>query len=438
MSQHFDILPVIMNQTKTFTMISQGCRLNHAESAVIRQALNAKGLSEVGMEHDPDIVIVNTCTVTENGDKDTIRLVRKINRTCTQPAIALVGCQSQMQSQQLSDLQNVKWVIGNANKSQIAPIILNESKGIYVEKIASTPFSQGYSSFDPSHCRVNLKIQDGCDFYCSFCVIPFARGPARSRDWDDIMADAQGLCNMGVKEIVLTGINLGTYANQGHDFYDVLEALLRQSPSTRIRISSIEPTTVDTRLIELWQTYPNFCRYLHLPIQSGNDTILNKMRRRYTRSMYDDFITEIKRAVPNICIGTDVIVGFPGETDDLFEDTYQYLSRATIDYFHVFRYSERTMAHSRKFPNSVPSADIQSRSQRLRDLHTQKWQAFMKAQSNTIQTVLFEQKKKGVWVGKTQQFVPVYTTSDRSLKNTLHPVKLVYEPSTLQMIGELV
>ena len=238
------------------------------------------------------------------------------------------------------------------------------------------------------------------------------------------MDDATALIQLGVNELVLTGINLGTYANSGRDIYDVLRALLSLDDSVRIRISSIEPTTIDDRLIELWQSYPNFCRHLHLPIQSGSDEILKKMRRKYTRSEYGAFVTSIASAIPNICIGTDVIVGFPGETNDLFDDTAAFLSGLPIHYFHVFRYSERTMAHSRRFDHPVSSADLKQRSHALRQLHGKKWAAFMHTQIGTTVPVLFEQKKQTLWHGSTDHFIKVRVASDAALKNHIQSVRL--------------
>ena len=413
-----------MSIKNTVLFLSQGCRLNHSETASLINEFKASGFEEVPLENDPKIVVINTCTVTENGDKDTLRMVRKINDACTQPKIALIGCQAQIKKDALLALENVEWVIGNENKNDTAAIILSDQSGLHVPKFNQGAFFQEFSSFDPKHTRVNLKIQDGCDFYCSFCIIPFARGPARSREFDNIIDDAKGLINLGVKELVLTGINLGTYQYGGNDFYHLLETLLKLSPDTRIRISSIEPTTIDDRLIKLWKKYSNFCRYLHLPIQSATDEVLKLMRRKYTLNEYLDYIHDIREKLPDICIGTDVIVGFPGETTTLFESTKATLSNAPIDYFHVFSYSERSMAHSRKFENQNAPVEIKARSLALRDLHKVKWQKFMKSKIGDIHHVLFEQIKNDQWVGTTEHFIKVFVKSDDNLKNKSLRVKL--------------
>ena len=425
-----------MSNKQTVALISQGCRLNHAETAGLINAFSENGIKEVPLDQSPDVVVVNTCTVTENGDKDTQKLVRQINKTCKNPKIALIGCQSQIKKADLLDLENVTWVIGNQEKKDVPNIILNGTPGVHVNGFKKEPFQQGFSSFDPRHTRVNLKIQDGCDFYCSFCIIPLARGPARSRDFNEIIRDAKGLIQIGVKELVLTGINLGTYSHDGKTFYDVLDALLNLNKATRIRISSIEPTTIDEQIINFWKQYPNFCRHLHLPIQSGTDEILTKMRRKYTLTNYDAFINEVKQNVPDICIGTDIIVGFPGETDALFSKTYRYLSNSPIHYFHVFSYSERTMAHSRKFETQISKDVIKKRSENMRSLHNKKWHSFLSENLHKKVTVLFEQKKGAFWIGSTQQFIKVKVQSTKNLKNKTMTVYLK-EISNNQIIGEL-
>ncbi len=416
------------------TLISQGCRLNHAESAGLINDFKNEGYTEVGLNESPDIVVINTCTVTENGDKDTVKLVNKINKQNNQAKIALIGCQSEIKKAKLLELTNVKWVIGNDLKQKTKDIILTGKNGVHVTKIQKQPFFQDFSSFDPKHTRVNLKIQDGCDFFCAFCIIPFARGPARSRDFNNIINDATALIQLGVKEIVLTGINLGTYENNGFHFYDLLEKLLSLNKNTRIRISSIEPTTIDDRLIALWKKYANFCRYLHLPIQSATNTILAKMRRKYTVEMYDEFIKKVRLDLPDMCIGTDVIVGFPGETNELFDQTEAYLKASEINYFHVFSYSERTMAHSRKFKDPVEKNIIKDRSLKLRQLHDQKWRSFLSSKIGQSSHVLFEQKKGDHWIGSTEHFIKVKLISEHHIKNKMIEVKLTKVMNN-EMIG---
>ena len=409
---------------KTVTLLSQGCRLNHAETANLINEFTECGYSEVALDKQPDVVVINTCTVTENGDKDTLKLVRKINKTSKTSKIALIGCQSQIKKDSLLNLENVEWVIGNQEKKETVNLIATGNAGVHVTPFKKESFTQPYSSFDPRHTRVNLKIQDGCDFYCAFCIIPFARGPARSREFNNVLDDAKALIQLGVKELVLTGINLGTYECKNETFYSLLRALLELSPNTRIRISSIEPTTIGQELINIWHAYPNLCRYLHLPIQSATNTVLNAMRRKYTLEAYNEYLHQVVSSVPNMCVGTDVIVGFPGETNALFNQTVDYLTHAPIHYFHVFSYSERTMAHARKFDNKVPANKIKDRSAILRALSKEKWDKYRAQYKQEERLVLFETTKGDDWVGSTEHFVKVKVKSNQSLKNKVHRVKL--------------
>jgi threonylcarbamoyladenosine tRNA methylthiotransferase MtaB len=424
---------------KTVTLLSQGCRLNHAETANLINEFVACGYSEVALDKQPDVVVINTCTVTENGDKDTLKLVRKINKASKTSKIALIGCQSQIKKDSLLNLENVEWVIGNQEKKETVNLIATGNSGVHVTPFKKESFTQPYSSFDPRHTRVNLKIQDGCDFYCAFCIIPFARGPARSREFNNVLDDAKALIQLGVKELVLTGINLGTYECKNETFYSLLRALLELSPNTRIRISSIEPTTIGQELINIWHEYPNLCRYLHLPIQSATNTVLNAMRRKYTLEAYNEYLQQVVDAVPNMCVGTDVIVGFPGETDTLFNQTVDYLTHAPIHYFHVFSYSERTMAHSRKFDDKVSAPTIKERSATLRALSKDKWHAYREHYKTEDRFVLFETTKGDDWVGSTEHFVKVKVKvkSKQSLKNQMHRVKL-HNIDDTYVHGELV
>lgn len=409
---------------------NQGCRLNQAETATLSHSFEMNGFLVVDFQVPADIVVVNTCTVTENGDADTRRLVNKINRINPHSKIALIGCQAQILKEKLLELPNVTWVVGNAKKMDLLSI-LNEAAlslaepQVIVPKIERETFRSDETALDTRHTRANLKIQDGCDFYCSFCVIPFARGPARSREFDDILREAKALAQAGHQEVVVTGVNIGTYHHEEKTFTDVMEALVEAKTPARVRISSIEPTTIDESLVQLMAKPNSLCRYFHIPLQSGSDTILKGMSRKYTLSEYDAFIRFVKDTVPDVCIGTDVIVGFPGETDELFEETETYLRDSVIDYFHVFSYSERQFARSRKMDAKVDPAVIKARSARLRALSERKRRVFMQRFLGRTEQVLFEQKKHGYWSGLTDHFIRVRVNSDENLENRLLNVRLV-------------
>jgi len=405
-----------------------GCRLNQSETAVIQNSFEASGYSVVDFDQPADIVVVNTCTVTENGDADTRRLVNKINRINPQARIALIGCQAQTQKGKLAELTNVRWIVGNARKFELVDILKEfnnkTSPQVIAPIIPRGSFTIPVAGVDRQHTRANLKIQDGCDFFCSFCEIPYARGRARSREFSDILKEAVILAQAGHKELVVTGINVGTYCNNGKTFLDVIDALTEIKNIARIRISSIEPTTIPIELIERMGKNPKLCRYLHIPLQSGSNPVLKSMKRKYTTEEFCDFIHTAHNKIPELCIGTDVIVGFPGETDNLFSETEELLRCLPFSYFHVFSYSERTMAKSRHLAEKVPLKAIQERSQILRDLSNRKRRLFHQSLLGTTQTVLCEQKKNEHWHGWTDHYVRVKIKSNNELENSLVRVTL--------------
>ena len=415
----------IIKKIYTQTM---GCRLNQSESAVIENSLAVNGFEVVDSYAQADIVVVNTCTVTENGDADTRRLVNKIVRQNPSARIALIGCQAQVQKAKLAELPNVRWVIGNAKKFNLAEIFRETEHATIPQIITPTIpreiFTVPIAGIDRSHTRANIKIQDGCDFFCTFCEIPYARGRARSREFDDIFHEVRALVDAGHKEIVLTGINIGTYQASDKSIADVLEILEQVRGLERIRISSIEPTTIPDAVLTKMAAGGKLCRYLHVPLQSGHNEILKRMQRKYTLEEFSAFVRDARRQVTGICIGTDVIVGFPGETDAHFDATCAAVRELPIDYCHVFSYSKRYMAKSREFTDEVPAAVIAKRSEILRDLSNRKRRLFFERSLETIQRVLFEQKKNGVWTGLTDNYIRIHVESHQNLRNQLRDVRL--------------
>ncbi len=403
------------------TFLTQGCRLNQSETAVIERQFDTDRFLVTDDANTADVVVVNTCTVTENGDADTRRLVRQLAGRNPSVKVALVGCQAQILKEALLDLPNVVWVVGNAEKFNLASIVRDASSDtpqVIVPKIDRSSFT-AEAAIDRKHTRANLKIQDGCDFFCAFCVIPFARGPARSRQFADILDEAQLLVAAGYREVVLTGVNIGTYWDSGYTFLDVVRALDAISGIDRIRISSIEPTTIPYELLDLMaDPHSTVCRHLHIPLQGGTDEVLASMKRKYTLSEFDQFITEARRRVPGICIGTDVIVGFPGETEALFAKTEAYIRESVIDYIHVFTYSERQFARSRKMEGQVSRVDKAKRSASLRSVSSRKRRLFTEAALHHPTTVLLETQKYGFWTGLTDHYVRVYVEREGS-KNRL-------------------
>ncbi|MDE2222618.1 MAG: tRNA (N(6)-L-threonylcarbamoyladenosine(37)-C(2))-methylthiotransferase MtaB [Candidatus Omnitrophica bacterium] len=413
---------------KRISFYTFGCRLNQSETASIQNSFEQGGYKVVDFAEPSDIVVINTCTVTEGGDADTRRLVNKVYRQNPLARIALVGCQAQIQREKLAALPGVRWIVGNGRKMDLLSV-LNEapepdSARLVVPVIEREPFKSPVSSVDHGHTRANIKIQDGCDFFCSFCEIPYARGRARSRVFEDILIEAQALIAGGHKELILTGINVGTYSYQGKTILDVVHAMSSLPGLERLRISSIEPTTVSKEIFNYMKPGGKLCRYLHLPLQSGDDEILQGMKRKYTVAEFGRFIKQAVDQVPQIGIGTDVIVGFPGETDTHFERTVEALRELPIHYFHVFSYSPRAMAQSR-LKKTMPPAVITRRSRILRELSSAKRRLFNESLLGTAQKVLFEQAKERGWQhGLTDNYVRVKIKGSRNLANQLLPVRL--------------
>jgi len=407
-----------------------GCRLNQSETASIQNSFEASGYKVVGFDEPSDIVVINTCTVTEGGDADTRRLVGKVNRLNPKARIALVGCQAQIQKEKLAALGNVRWIVGNQRKMDLVSVFNEypnpQTAEVVAPAIEREPFTLPVAAVDHHHTRANIKIQDGCDFFCSFCEIPYARGRARSRVFADILLEAQALTAAGHKELILTGINIGTYEYQGKDLLEVIRALERIEGLERIRISSIEPTTIPAQLFDHMgpQRAGKLCRYLHIPLQSGSNGILGDMKRRYTVEQFSDFINEAHRKVPQICIGTDVIVGFPGETDAHFDETVDLLREEPVHYFHVFSYSPRHLAKSRLM-ETLPSHVVTRRSQVLHELSARKRRVFHGSLLGTVQTVLCERAPDGFGGGFTDHYIKVRFKTEHNLHNRLVPVRLI-------------
>ncbi len=423
---------------QTISFYTLGCRLNQSETAVIENTFKTDQFKIVDFDEPADIAVINTCTVTENGDADTRYLVNKANRLNPQVKIALVGCQAQIQKEKLTKLPNVRWVVGNAKKIDLKNFIATlDTVQVIAPTIPKDSFTIPVTAIDKNHTRANLKIQDGCDFFCSFCEIPYARGRARSRFFDDIIKEARLLIEHGHKEIILTGINIGTYQEKNKTFMDVIDVLEKLDGLKRHRISSIEPTTVPEELIERMVGGSKLCRYLHLPLQSASNHILNLMKRKYTLEEYNDFIVKAKTLVEEICIGTDIIVGFPGETEEEFQKTFDYLLNAPIDYFHVFSYSNRHLAKSHDLEDKISKQTIHRRSETLRQLSRRKQRMFFESLRGSEQTVLFEKRKRGILSGLTDHYVRVVVDTPQNLSNQIHKVKIkdIQESSVL---GQLI
>jgi len=413
---------------KSVSFYTLGCRSNQSETAVLRNLFEQKGYTVLPENKSADLAVINTCTVTEKGDRDTRKLVQRVRKLNPRGHVALIGCQAQTQSEELKDLPGVHWIIGNAQKMNLVSLIeelkIGKKPHVLIPPISKKCFTMPAAGIDQARTRANIKIQDGCESFCSYCEVPYARGGARSRDFEDILKEATQLVSLGHKELVLTGINIGAYQDGGKTILDVVKKLNELSDLERIRISSIEPNTIAQDLILLMGTKTKLCRYLHIPIQSMSDKVLDFMGRQYTQAEIDIFLEFVTQNVEGICLGADVIVGFPGETEEDFNETYEFLSDSPIAYFHVFSYSDRKFAKSRSFPNHVEPVVIKTRSAILRQLSIRKKQEFMRSFLTTTQKVLFEEKKNGCWFGLTDNYIRVKVSSKENLRNQVFPVKL--------------
>jgi threonylcarbamoyladenosine tRNA methylthiotransferase MtaB len=415
-----------VEEPRTVSFYTLGCRLNQAETAALQNRFSDLGYRIVDFAEPADVVVINTCTVTEHGDSDTRRLVQKVHRTQRKAQIALIGCQSQMQGEALCRLPGVSWVAGNAVKMELPEIIRSHRDGgplLIAPRIGRGSFTMPAPAIDRIHTRANLKIQDGCNFFCSFCEIPYARGRSRSRKFDDLLLEAEQLIAAGHRELVLTGVNIGTWREEERRFADVLCALEKLPGLDRIRLSSIEMTTVPEELFSLMKR-GKFCRFLHVPCQSGSDTTLRAMHRRHTADQFAELIWQAAAQVPEICLGTDILAGFPGESESHFEETRALLEALPLAYFHVFSYSDRSHAKSRLMPGKVSEEVKARRSKILRQLSQQKRHDYFRRFLGSEQNVLFEDEKQGIWSGVTDTFIRVRVHSAEPLHNQLRPVRL--------------
>ncbi|MBX3176852.1 MAG: tRNA (N(6)-L-threonylcarbamoyladenosine(37)-C(2))-methylthiotransferase MtaB [Candidatus Hydrogenedentes bacterium] len=418
-----------LSTEKRATVHTLGCRLNQSESAILEEKLRADGYTLVPFGQPADLAIVNTCTVTNEADAKSRKLVRQFIRNNPGAYTAVIGCYAQMGAKTLASIPGVDLIIGNQEKLNVLDYVKagkNETPLVIRDRIDRDDFLIEFGDENtPLSRRANLKVQDGCDFMCSFCIIPFARGRARAREWGNLLDEARSLVDRGAKEIILTGVNIGTYNLEGRNILHIVDALNEIEGLHRIRISSIEPTTIPGELFDRMNDPAHaLLPYLHIPLQAGSDNILTAMRRKYTRQEFLDFIFHAHDAVPGIGIGTDILVGFPGEADQDFEHTCDALWKSPLVYAHVFKYSERHGAASTRIPHKVPPQTINERAARLRKLSADKTRMFCEHQIGQTQEVLFEQAQDGFWTGYTGNYTRVAAESGEDLTNEMRRVKL--------------
>ena len=424
-----------MIDRKKVAFYTLGCKLNFSETATIARNIQDEGFDRVEFSDFSDIYVINTCSVTENADKRFKTIVKQAQRANASAYIVAVGCYAQLQPEELAAVSGVDLVLGATEKFKITDYLnqltKNDTAAIHSCEIADADFYvSSYSVGDRT--RAFLKVQDGCDYKCTYCTIPLARGISRSDSLQNILDNAKNIADQGIKEIVLTGVNIGDYGKgeygnkkHEHTFFDLVQALDTIDGIHRLRISSIEPNLLKDETIDFVANSNSFVPHFHIPLQSGSNVMLKAMRRRYMKELYVDRVEHIKRVLPDACIGVDVIVGFPGETDEIFLETYNFLNKLDISYLHVFSYSERPNTHAATLPNEVSKYVRSKRSKMLRGLSVKKRRAFYESQINTQHTVLFEgENKEGYIHGFTENYVKVKSPWDPSLVNSLHNVDL--------------
>ncbi|MDA9881523.1 tRNA (N(6)-L-threonylcarbamoyladenosine(37)-C(2))-methylthiotransferase MtaB [Crocinitomicaceae bacterium] len=419
-----------MNQYKKVAFYTLGCKLNFSETSTIGRAFEAAGYAKVKFDDTPDIFVINTCSVTENADKKCRQLVKKALKINPNGFVAIIGCFAQLKPKQIAEIPGVDIVLGANEKFNIVEHIesleKNEETIISNENIKKTKeFIPAFSMGDRT--RSFLKIQDGCDYFCTFCTIPLARGKSRNASIETTIGEAKKIAATEVKEVVLTGVNIGDFG-QGDDenFFELTKALDTVDGIDRFRISSIEPNLLSDEIIEFClNKAQRFVPHFHIPLQSGSDKLLKAMRRKYERSVFENRVKAIKQFAPNACIGADVIVGFPGETDEDFLETVQFINQLDVSYLHVFTYSERANTTAIKLGDPVPMNVRKERSKQLQILSDKKKRAFYESNIGKIGTVLFENEENGgVMHGFTENYVKVKTNYDAKLANTFQNVQL--------------
>ncbi|MCZ2130129.1 MAG: tRNA (N(6)-L-threonylcarbamoyladenosine(37)-C(2))-methylthiotransferase MtaB [Bacteroidia bacterium] len=430
-----------MNRSVAFYTL--GCKLNYSESSSLNQQLEKIGYVSKDFTEGPDVYVINTCSVTDHADKKCKKIVREALKYNPDAFVAVIGCYAQLKPGEIATIEGVDLVLGAAEKFNLMNYLNDITKKEKAEVAHSNikkvqDFVPGFSGDDRT--RSFLKVQDGCDYFCSFCTIPLARGSSRSLDVQDTLRVAKELAATDVKEVVLTGCNLGDFGvNHNESFLDLIKELDKVEGIERYRISSIEPNLLTDDIIAFVASSNKFLPHFHIPLQSGSNTILKSMRRRYMSELYEEKITKIKSAMPDCAIGVDVIVGFPGESHEEFLKTYEFLNRLNVSYFHVFPYSERPNTTAWKMTDIVPVKTRGERTKQLMNLSEKKRQFFYRENLGKTYPVLFEKEERaGKMYGFTPNYIRVEADYDPMLINEIVDVKLLsVDPESMHVLGEV-
>lgn len=418
-----------MSQYKKVAFYTLGCKLNFSETSTIARNFENQGFAKVDFTDNPDIVVINTCSVTENADKKCRQIVKKATKINPNVFVVMIGCYAQLKPTEIANINGVDLVLGANEKFNILDHIEHLEKQdiakIENQNIKDTKdFIPSFSMGDRT--RSFLKIQDGCDYFCTFCTIPLARGKSRNASIEDTLIEAQKIAESDIKEVVLTGVNIGDFGQgEGETFFDLIQELDKVEGINRFRISSIEPNLLTNEIIDFVHQSNRFLPHFHIPLQSGSDVLLKKMRRKYLTDLYANRVKQIKSNNSDTCIGVDVIVGFPGETDEEFNKTVNFLKDLDISYLHVFTYSERANTTAKKMPDAIPINIRRERSKQLQILSNKKRRAFYETQLGKTKDVLWEgEENEGTMYGFTENYVKVKTPFNAEFVNQIKSVKL--------------
>lgn len=416
-------------QQKKVAFHTMGCKLNFSETSTIKRDFISRGFKTVSFNEYANIYVLNTCSVTENADREARKIIRQAKRLNPSSSIIVTGCYAQLKPEELAAVKEVDMIFGAKEKfnllDHLDSIELNHKTKLFHSEINSVShFEPSFSSNDRT--RSYLKVQDGCDYNCTFCTIPLARGASRSSTVSKTLMSAKQAISSGAREIVLTGVNIGDFGVNSHEkFIDLLVSLNDLNDLDRIRISSIEPNLLSNEIIEFCAKSKKIMPHFHIPLQSGSSRILKLMRRKYQTSLYKERIEHIKSLIPDACIGADIIVGFPSETDDDFQKSYDFIESLNISYLHVFSYSERQNTKAIKIKNKVSKAKKAERSFTMRELSKELKLSFEQSFVGSTREVLFEYQVDNQWFGHSDNYLPVRVNTEENLKNSIESVNIV-------------
>ncbi len=429
---------------KTVAITTLGCKINQFESAAMSETLAKAGFGIVPFDGTADIYVINTCTVTSKTDAESRRLIRRASRQNRSAKIVVTGCYAQVAFEELQDMPGVNLILGNSEKRGIAAMLadLGDEQQVLVSDIAQEKDVQGtkLESF-AEHTRAFLQVQTGCDAFCSYCIVPYARGRSRSVPMDEALAGIRTFAAKGYREVVLTGIHLGAYGLDlapSRSLLDLLAASEKERLVERVRVGSVEPTEVSDELIAFLADATSVCPHLHIPLQSGQDRVLTAMNRNYSTSLFAGVMEKLTAAIPHICIGTDIITGFPGETDAEFQEGYRFLASLPIAYFHVFPFSPRAGTPAATMKDQLHSSVIKERAKALRKLSEEKKKSYYRRFiGQELQVLVQHREEDGLLKGLSRNYIPVFLQGDESLLNTeqsLRITELVREKVTGEII----